>query len=270
MSLFQASKEPNRSVHYEVFANCLPGTTLFVHGNLASNRWWHPAKDVWTKRAAGSGWTGSMILAEFRGCGDSTAPTSEAEVNMKSFAKDFIALVKNQELKKVNLVGHSTGGLIVALMAAMEPDLFGKALLLDPVGAAGVKFDDAMTVAFEAMKKDKGLTGTVIGSTILNNDPDSAFFKQVVVEDAYKAVNNVGAWVLKALDGFDVREDVQKVSIPTLTLHGEHDALLPIKDSQEIARLMGGRFEVLKGAGHCGNVENPSQFVEVAHGFLFS
>lgn len=269
MTAHRYSDNPADFINYEVHEGALPAHTLFVHGNLASNRWWYPAKEIWQSRAKGSPLPGSMILAEFRGCGESTAPRSVEEVNMWTFAKDFIGLVKDLGLSKVNLVGHSTGGLIVALMAALEPVLFDRVLLLDPVGARGVKFEDSMTAAFESMKQDKALTAAVIGSTILNNDPESAFFKEIIVEDAFKAVKNVGAWVLQALDGFDVTSDVQKVSNKTLVLHGEQDVLLPVGDSQELAKLMNGEFRILKGCGHCGNVENPSQFVEVAHNFLY-
>lgn len=211
-----------------------------------------------------------MITAEFRGCGKSTAPKSLADVDMNVFAKDFIALVESLKLGPVNLVGHSTGGLICALMMSARPDLFERQVLLDPVGAHGVKFEDSMLGAFEQMKRDPVLTATVIGSTIHKNNPNTPFFKDVIVKDAFMAVQSVGALVLQALKGFDTTEQLKSVRKPTLVLHGEHDVLLPMADSMEMALMMNGDFKILKGCGHCANIENPDAFVEVVHGFLFT
>lgn len=254
-------------IHFESYAKTLPANTLFIHGNLASNRWWKPAIEIWQKKATPQ-LSGRLVAAEFRGCGKSPNPQAH-EIDMHLFAEDFIALVKKLDCGKFHLVGHSTGGLIAALMLAKAPELFGSAVLLDPVGAEGVKFEESMTAAFEAMKKDKNLVATVLGSTIHNNKAESALFKELV-EDAFHAVNTVGAGVLKALDGFDVTSLLKKIANPVLVLHGEHDLLLPVADSQKLSLLMkNARFEVIAGQGHCTNVENPEKFVEIINRFLF-
>ncbi len=270
MAFFKPDLNSDYQLHYEVYPNILPVTTLFLHGNLASNRWWTPVKETWASRGKGKDWSGSMIVAEFRGCGKSTAPKSLQDVDMHVFARDFNALVESLNLGSINLVGHSTGGLICALMMSARPDLYNKQVLLDPVGINGVTFDDAMLGAFEQMKKDEGLTAAVIGSTIFKNDPNNPFFKNVIVKDAQAAVQSVGPWVLQALKGFKTGEQLKSVRKPTLVVHGEHDVLLPMADSMEMALIMNGEFKILKGCGHCAIVESPEAFVEIAHGFLFS
>ncbi|MNJ93412.1 Non-heme chloroperoxidase [compost metagenome] len=257
-------------MNYEVVQNVLPVATLFIHGNCASNRWWYPSVEIFEKQAEGKDYSGSIIMAEFRGCGKSSTPKEDKEVDMHTFANDFIALVKSLDEGPVNLVGHSTGGLIAAIMLAQEPGLFAKAVLLDPVGARGVKFEDSMIAAFEQMKVNKDLVAVVIGSTIHNNNPNSEFFKQILVEDASHAVKSVGHLVLKALDGLDVRLDIKGIAKPVLVLHGEHDTLLPMADSKAMAELMSdAQFQVIPGQGHCTNVENPEKFVNIAQSFLF-
>lgn len=271
MPKFQVNE--NTQINYDVFPNSVPETTLFIHGNLASNRWWMPTVEELKKRYSKSA-TGSVICVEFRGCGGSSAPQSESEVTMDQFAEDFIGLVRSlnhsSSLGKINLVGHSTGGLIAAMMLAKAPELFNKAFLLDPVGAEGVKFDNSMIQAFEAMKADKNLTATVIGSTIQNNNPESSFFKDIIVEDAFKSVKQVGHLVLKALDGLDVRESLKSAEHPVMVMHGEYDVLLPKAESEKLAKLFkNGKFETLEGCGHCGNVENTKLFVDKLTQFLF-
>ena len=256
-------------IHFEVKEGLVPEDIFFIHGNIASNRWWYPAEAVWKKHAEGQSYKGALIYGEFRGCGESTAPQDLSEVSMHIFANDFIEVIRSLKRGPMHLVGHSAGGLIASLMMAKAPELFKKALLLDPVGARGVTFDKSMIVAFEKMKADKNLTAAVIGSTIYQNNPEDSFFKNVIVEDAYKAVKAVGHWVLESLDGFDVREEVKKVLNPTLVLHGEHDVLLPMKDSQELADILpNGNFQIIPGQGHCLNIENPEKFVSYVRDFL--
>lgn len=271
MEKYLVNDGTNFQMSYEVVPNVLPQDTLFIHGNLASSRWWNPSAQIWKKMSDGKNLQGSMILVNFRGCGESSAPNNESEVNMHLFAKDFISFIKAKGFSKLNLVGHSTGGIIAAIMLTMDKTLFNKALLLDSVGATGIKFDNAMIAAFEAMKSDKNLTGVVLGSTIYNNNPESDFFKTVVVEDAFSAVKTVGHLVLKALDGLDVTTELKEVLNPVLVLHGEHDNLLPMADSKALAQILkNGKFEMIPNHGHCLNAENPEKFVQIAHQFLFN
>ena len=270
MKTFEVNDGSGFKMNYEVIPGVLPETTLFLHGNLASNRWWYPAEKIWSQKAKGQNLKGSMILAEFRGAGKSSAPRGQEDICMHRFAEDFIALVESLNLGPIHLVGHSTGGLIAALMLAKAPQLFKKAIFLDPVGATGVTFQDAMTEAFEQMKVSKELVEVVMGSTIHNNDPKSDFFRQIVVEDAFHAVKTVGVGVLRALDRLDIRGECSKITHPVLVLHGEHDQLLPMADSQAMAKLIpNGKFQIIEGQGHCTNAENPAKFTELVESFAF-
>lgn len=264
------------NLHYQIVENILPTTTVFLHGNIASNRWWIPAQEVFFTESKGKNLTGSMICVEFLGCGKSQAPNSAEDVDMLKYAADFNDLIQHYQFTtskpdKVNLVGHSTGGFIAAAMTSLKPELFNKAVLLDPVGAKGLVLDENIKAGFAAMAADKTVTAMGIGATIYNNKSDTDYFQKVIVEDAFSALQKISYWVVQAFHGMDASELLQKSVTPTLVLHGEHDVLLSREASEELAvkHLKNAKFEVIPGHGHCMNVENPTNFVQKVSSYLF-
>jgi len=259
-------------MNYEVYPNLVPRTTLMIHGNIASNRWWHPTLEVLQQQSSSGiipSCSGSIVLAEFRGCGKSSPPTRPEEIDIGIFVRDFISLIEKLKLGPIHIVGHSTGGLIAALMLAQAPHLFERAILLDPVGARGVQFDPALTAIFERMKTRRDLVAQVLNSTIYKNDPQSHFFQNILVSDALTAVQNVGAGVIRALSQIHVEKKCATIAHKVLVLHGEHDQLLPVEDSRKLAELIPeGVFESIPNQGHCLNVENPTLFVEIMSKFF--
>lgn len=253
-------------IHYEIFEHRLPQDTFFIHGNIASNRWWYPTMELLPEDAH---LEGRAILMEFRGCGQSTAPSSLEQATMEIFANDFIKIIEHVGSKNFNLVGHSTGGFIACLIAAQMKARVNHLVALDPVGAHGVQFEPSMEVAFNAMKADSELVAAVIGATIYNNDPNSDFFKKIILPDACIGAKNVGLFVIKNLDGVDIKKQVQAITAKCLFLHGEHDSLLPKNDTQELARLsQNGTFAEIPNQGHCCNIENAKTWTKILKNFL--
>lgn len=249
-------------INFELRKGTVPENIFFVHGNLCSARFWEPTLEALQSLYPQKG-TGSLMAVDYPGCGKSTPPHSQSDIQIETLATQFIQVIEDNGFAPCHVVGHSAGGLIAAVMVAKRPDLFKKVVLLDPVGAQGVAFNDVMLPTFEAMKADKALTGTIIGSTIYNNNPENDFFKNVIVEDAFVAVKNVGSWILQALDGVNFTSLVSQIKNPVLVLHGEHDTLLPMQDSKELVKLIpSSTFEIISQQGHCCNVENPQWFSE--------
>ena len=57
---------------------------------------------------------------------------------------------------------------------------------------------------------------------------------------------------IKAFSETDLTEDLRKVDIPTLLLHGDDDQIVPIADSAQLAAqlIKGARLKVYSGAPH--------------------
>ncbi len=254
------------NLYYEQHAGLSRRNTLFLHGNLASHRWWHPSLE--SLKSQGASGPGTIVLSDWRGCGKNE-PVNSA-FSLEDLAKDQLALIDRLGMKNdVAIVGHSLGGLIALQMMILEPQRFAKALLLDPVGAKGVIFDDSMYEAFRQMSLSAELTRTVILSTVLNGDSLDETFKQAIAADAFKAVKGIGTSVLEILKSVDLTQAAAQVRVPTLILHGALDQVIAKKDSEDLHRLMpNSKLEVLPEAGHCWNVENPMAFAKTLNRWL--
>lgn len=248
-------------LYCEEYSDLSKQDTLFIHGNLGSTNWWQPTLAEWKKM--GSRGKGSLLLADWRGCGQNPEWPADNPFSIADLAHDFLELLEKQGRKQIHLVGHSLGGLIGLQMMILDPERVSKAVLLDPVGAKGVVFDDSMYEAFRQMAASRDLTGTVILSTILNQEKLDSTLKSLLVDDAFKAVKGIGTSVLEILKTTNLTEAATKIRIPTLILHGRKDQIIPLKDSEQLASLMPkATLEVLEDAGHCFNVENPAAFVK--------
>lgn len=253
MSLFQT---PTYAFAYNVIENAWAHDLVFLNGNLASSRWWMPTVDSLKAITPVDSKKGRLVFIELPGCGDS--PQLEVDLNPAEIASQYLKLLESLSVTQASVIGHSTGGLLASLMMAERPSLFKSALLLDPVGAKGIQFDDSVLDKYEEMKANRDLTAAIIGFTIHNCDTNSSFFQQVIVEDTLKSVRNVGSRIVKALRGYQSEEKLRKVTTPTTILFGEHDILLPKADAQQLTTIMANaQFIEVPGHGHCLNIENP-------------
>ncbi len=248
------------SIGYSVTENAWSHDLVFLNGNLATSRWWMPTIEALKPLTTGPK-TGRFIFLELPGCGDSSQVTGDLDA--KKIATQYLELLKSLNVSQASVVGHSTGGLISCLMMAQNTQMFKKALLLDPVGAQGIQFDDAVLEKYEEMKTDRALTAFIIGFTIHNCDTKSSFFNEIIVEDTMKSVNNVGSRMIQALRGKNFETEIAQVKTPVTVLFGEHDILLPKADAQKLAEVIpGSQFVAVPDAGHCLNIENPKQMAQ--------
>ena len=267
MTMFE---RPQFRMHYEVIPGVVETDTLLIHGNLASNVWWEPSIAVWKAKAAEKGGKlpCSLILAEWRGCGASSGPATEADLEMTTLADDYVQLLHHLKIKKANVIGHSTGGTIALLAMAQEPALFNKAVLLDPASPKGITLSNELLAAMEAMRTNRELCSQVMASTIHGCDTNSTLFRRIL--DSSMGMHLVN-WkgVTTVLGRTRLLGKMADVNHPVLVLHGEHDAIIPLADCEElVAALKNGKLQKLPGQGHSCNVEAPAKFVDIASKFL--
>jgi non-heme chloroperoxidase len=203
------------------------------------------------------------IAHDRRGHGRSGQPWNGNDMN--TYADDLAELVQKLDLKDAIHVGHSTGGGEVARYIARHgTKRVVKAVLVGAVPPLMLKTD----------ANPGGLPIDVfnqIRAGVLSDR--SQFFKDLTLP--FYGYNRPGAkvsegvreqfWLqgmmagmpacyfcIKAFSETDQTEDLTKIDVPTLILHGDDDQIVPIGDSALLsAKLVkGSTLKVYKGAPH--------------------
>lgn len=245
---------------YEVQRNSSSADIIFVHGNLASRRWWYPVAELLKKELQADGQTlnKSMVMGDLRGCGKTPNPTP-GKMHVDDLVTDQIQIAEAAGLQNALVIGHSAGGLISALMLARRPDLFKAAILVDPVGPTGlIGVPDDIEMKYQMMTASRDIATQVVGFTIYNNDPEKSFFKNEIMDDAMTALQNTGIDLVRALEEIDYSAEISKVKQPVMIYHGAHDWVLDEGRATDHQKLMtNSKFVKLANNGHCMIYENP-------------
>jgi non-heme chloroperoxidase len=185
--------------------------------------------------------------------------------NMDTYADDLAALTEALDLKNAVHVGHSTGGGEVAryigrhgtkrvakvvLIGAVTPLMLKTEA--NPGGLPIKVFDDIRAgVLADRSQFFKDLSAAFYGA----NRPGSkvsqglrdSFWLQGMTE-GHKAVLDC----IEAFSETDFTEDLKKINVPTLILHGDDDQIVPINDSALLsaALVKGATLKVYPGAPH--------------------
>jgi len=198
-----------------------------------------------------------------RGHGRSSQPWTGND--MDTYADDLAALVESLDLKDAIHVGHSTGGGEVARYIGRHgTKRVAKAVMIGAVPPLMLK-NQANPGGLPIEVFDQIRAGVVTDR--------SQFFKDLSLP--FYGYNRAGAkisegvreafWLqgmragfpacyfcIKAFSETDMTEDLKKITVPTLILHGDDDQIVPIADSSLLsAKLVkGATLKVYKGAPH--------------------
>ena len=231
---------------------------VLIHGYPLSGASWE--KQIPVLLAAGH----RVITYDRRGFGKSSQPTTG--YNYDTFAEDLHKLVTHLKLHSVALAGFSMGGGEVArYVGKYGSKSVGKAVFIgavapfllktqdNPEGVDGAVFDGIQ----KAIVADRYAFFTEFFKNFYNTD---LLLGKRVSEQAVQASWNTAASAsatasLACVPTWheDFREDLKRIDIPTLVIHGDADRIVPIAASGlRTAKLVkGARLSVVKDGPHC-------------------
>jgi len=214
---------------------------VFHHG-------WPLSSDDWDNQMLFFHLHGYRVIAhDRRGHGRSTQTDTGNE--MDTYAADVAELVTALDLKNAIHVGHSTGGGEVArYVARAEPGRVAKAVLIGAVppimlktvknpGGLPIEVFDGFRAALLA-NRAQFYRDVPAGPFFGFNRPD-AKVSEGVINNWWRQgmIGGIKAQYdcIKAFSETDFTDDLEKIDVPVLILHGEDDQIVPIADSALLA-----------------------------------
>ncbi|HEV8038697.1 MAG TPA: alpha/beta hydrolase [Bryobacteraceae bacterium] len=248
---------------------------VFSHG-------WPLTADDWDGQMLFFGQRGYRVIAhDRRGHGRSTQTWDGNEMN--TYADDLAALIEKLDLKDAIMVGHSTGGGEVArYLGRHGSKRISKAVLISSVPPLMLKTE----------KNPGGLPISVfdeLRAALAANRPQ--FYKDITLP--FYGYNRPGAkisegirehwWLqgmmgsvkahydcIKAFSETDFTEDLKKIDIPVLVMHGDDDQIVPIGAAGLMSAkiLKNATLKVYPGFPHGMPATNTDQINADLLGFL--
>jgi non-heme chloroperoxidase len=217
-------------IHYEDHGSGQP--VVLIHGYPLNGASWEKQERVLLQAGY------RVITYDRRGFGKSSQPTVGYDYD--TFAADLNALLDHLNLTDVVLVGFSMGtGEVTRYLSTYGSTRVAKAVLMgaippcllktsdNPEGVDGSVFDDIKTAviadrpAFFKSFLDNFNNVDVLGGTRISEQAWQNSFIVAVGASPFAAHACVDTWLT------DFRDDLPKIDVPTLLIHGDADRILP-------------------------------------------
>jgi len=203
---------------------------------------------------------------------------------MRHFIDDIEEIRKTFNLGKMNLMGHSWGGLLAMFYGITYPENLKSLMILNSTPASS----ELMAKTLPRVTPEDSLQRLeIINSDAFKNQESAAFekllrihfrgafydrsladsltltFQPDFAETSLKLQN-----LYTDIASYDIHDDLSKINCPTLVVHGDHDDN-PLEGSQNIhENIPNSTFVLLKNCGHFPFVERPDEFFKIIRDFL--
>lgn len=267
---FYVNAESNVNLFVEYLNPTSKDTVLFLHGWPASHRLFEYQFSV-----LGGNKGIACVGPDQRGFGSSDKPAYGYDYDR--LADDVRCIIDQLGLKNITLLGHSTGGAIairymarhhgygiskLVLCAAAAPSLIRRTNF--PYGQP----EKIVTDIIEGTYKDRPKMLKGFGEIFFYQYISEAFsdwFFQLGLEAAGWATAKVAmTWIKEVLF-----QDMRKIHVPTLIMHGRHDqvCLFPLAEVQN-NEIKNSRLVVFEESGHGLFYDEKDKFNRVLMDFI--
>jgi non-heme chloroperoxidase len=275
MPYFRVGEENSGSIdlHYEDAGSGPP--VVLIHGYPLSGRAWD--KQVPVLLEAGH----RVITYDRRGFGKSSQPTSGYDYD--TFAADLKTLMDELDLDEATLVGHSMGtGEVTRYLGNYGSARVARAVLVSPIppfllqtgdnpeGLPASLFEGfihtakADTPAWMKGFLDSFYNIDVLGGTLVSDQAFQASWNLATVASAIAAVACIPTWET------DFRDDLPKIDVPVLVVHGDADRVLPfVNTGKRLPGLIKDiKLTVIEGGPHAISWTHADQVNQALLAFL--
>jgi 3-oxoadipate enol-lactonase len=254
----------DRRFHYDVTGK---GQTpaLFIPALGATRVMWSPQVTALADRYR-------VITCDPAGRDRDTLYTVQPD--LRDYAADCAALLREVADAPAHVVGLSMGGMIAQELALTFPELVASLTLANTTSEYPAEARTQMRVRAERVQAE-GMATVIEGRLEAWFTPSFREHRPDVVQQIRQQLGTAdpGAYgqAARAAASVDTTDRLGGIDLPALVIHAESDGSMPPGSAQLLAeRLPRGELQLISDASHLCNVEQPGQFNERLERFLSS
>ncbi|MCB9136750.1 MAG: alpha/beta hydrolase [Caldilineaceae bacterium] len=243
-------------IHYRTHGNPTGIPMVLLHGSFAGSRWWDEFMTLLPDEIY-------AVAPDLRGMGATDRPADGYAI--PALADDLHALLTGLDLHAIDLVGHSAGGAVAIEYALQHPERLATLTLIAPPPVEGVRTPLEGLRLLEAMRHDRELLArgmATLWPEFGRQPPIDA--AAGLLDDAARQAPPAFTEIAVALGSWNRREEAVRLTLPTLLIWGDEDAIV---DQASITRTLlsipgAANLEILHGAGHSPMLTDPLLLAE--------
>jgi pimeloyl-ACP methyl ester carboxylesterase len=213
---------------------------LLIAGQASSLRSWDRLAADWAQEHR-------VIRYDHRGVGGSgTGPA--ARYSTRSFAVDAASILDAAGVPTATVIGYSMGGRIAQWLAIDAPDRVGRLVLISSSGgdARGYPRSPEATAALISRDRDR-MRQLFFSPEFSATNPElmDNFFRS----DSSPEVRRLHYLASGAHDAWD---ELARIDVPTLIVHGDADKIAPVGNAEKLAQSIPGGELFIEPRGRHG------------------
>jgi pimeloyl-ACP methyl ester carboxylesterase len=240
-------------------------SVLMIPGLGATCRTWDPIAPDLAEHF-------SLILPDNRDVGKSVGKRKPH--SLSDFAADLVDLLDRLQIERTHVIGISLGGVIAQQFAIDHPSRVDRLILISTAHRFGPYLRDITGLLGRCLYRMPYArfqrTIELLGTAPAYYDKHIEEIEQrieVVRHD--HAPRGAVATQLRCLAVSEVGKEDYKITVPTLVMAGEYDAMVPNCYAKAMADdIAGSEFRLLNGCGHNPVTERPEEALPIITEFL--
>jgi sigma-B regulation protein RsbQ len=245
-------------------------TLMFAHGfGCSQNMWSRIVPDLEDEFR--------IILFDLVGSGDSDTKAYDREKydKLSGYGDDVIEIIESLGFGKVIYVGHSVSAMIGVDAAVKRPDLFEKLVMVAPSPCYLKKGDynggfeqSGIDSILSAVENNYSAWAVTIAQILTGNHPEQG---PLLAKSFCRTQNDIAKHFARVTFTSDSREELSKVSVPSVILQCSEDAIVPEGVGSFMHKQIDRSVLVkLRATGHCPHLTHPQEVLDVLYMMLKS
>ncbi len=237
---------------------------VFIHGIGSTSK-------IFQKQIKEFGKKYYTISLDLPGYGKSKTIES---ITIENYANAVYNFLESIKIKSPILLGHSLGGMIVQQILSNHPFYARAAILVGTTSKFGGKDDiwkkNFINSRLKPLKDGKKLKEISKNSIMKIVGPKT---DSKIIDFASKMLSSISEKsyisAVKSLKDFDLKNELKKITIPTLIIAGENDNQAPANMMKNMSQnIKKSEFKIIKESGHLINIEKSKEFNETLQNYF--